>query len=182
MTKISLSAFLSILLSTTLLHGGDEVRPPERREFRQRSTYPFVFEPVSYLANGGPKPLRFGEPIADCAHRDAPPLPKPAEKKEEPPSTGQTAHPDASTAATPAAENRIESKSSTAPPEHAPDGSAPVPLPADAPDFNKTPDEVLEYYKNPYNAPHPNRHLFDPIFEPAVMQKGERSKATYRSE
>jgi hypothetical protein len=184
MTKIFLSAFLPVVLGAALVRGGDEVRQPERREFRQRPTYPFVFEPVAYLANGGPQPLRFGAPIADCSHRDAPPLPKQAEKKNDQSAAGQTEPATAETTGSkPASTQTVSGAKSTAlEPAYQPQGSAPVPLPPEAPDFNKTPDEVLEYYKNPYNPPHPRQHLFDPIFEPAVVHKAEASKATYRQE
>ena len=76
----------------------------------------------------------------------------------------------------------VEAKEPSPPPAYPPQNSASVALPADAPDFEKAPDEVLEYYKNPYTAPHPHLHLFDPIFEPAVVHKAPPSKAAYRQQ
>lgn len=185
MTKFFTGAFLSLVFCTTLVRGGDEVRPA-RKEFRQSSTYPFVFEPVCYLENGGPLPLRFGAPIADCSHRDAPPLPKPPENKAEQPAAGETEPLKTETETTQAKSSPVDveaqSKASAPAGAYPPQTSTPAALPPDKPDFTKAPEEVMEYYKNPYKAPDPNRHLFDPIFEPAVVHKGPPSKATYREE
>ena len=75
-----------------------------------------------------------------------------------------------------------ENKEPTPLPAYPPQTGTIAALPQEAADFEKAPDEVLEYYKNPYNAPHPHVHLFDPIFEPAVVHKAPPGKATYRQE
>src|SRR5450432_1887203 len=85
MAKVSTLTFFSLVLCSALVRGGDESRAPSRKEFKQSNIYPFVFEPVSYLATGGPQPLRFGAPQVDCSHHDAPAPPKPVEKKTEHP-------------------------------------------------------------------------------------------------
>ncbi len=41
------------------------------------------------------------------------------------------------------------------------------------------PDEVMSYFKNPYNSAPRGPHLFDPIFEPGYHE-GPKSKATYQ--
>jgi hypothetical protein len=61
-------------------------------------------------------------------------------------------------------------------PAYPPPANAPV---AGSPDLNKVPEEVMSYFKNPYNAGPHGPHLFDPIFEPGYHD-GPKSKATYQ--
>jgi hypothetical protein len=42
------------------------------------------------------------------------------------------------------------------------------------------PDEVMSYFKNPYNSGPRGPHLFDPIFEPGYHE-GPPSKASYQT-
>jgi hypothetical protein len=163
-----------------------------RRQFRESTTYPYVFEPVHYLEQGPPKPLRFGEKANDCARHNPPALPPEAKKdKAVPPSVSVPALTQPFAAALPP-----ETKAQPAPPpspeakpapEHAPESKPAVPPAApeqvpEALDTSKYPDEVVDYFKNPYNVPKSRKHFFDTIFEPAAAPTPDASKATYRQE
>jgi len=163
----------ALLLFAAQLRAGDG---GERREFRQSSAYPYTFVPVSYLQTGGPKDMRFAPAQMECAHRDAPllltptPTPSPANK-----TTTETTDKVQTTVAA----------SSPAPlqptpilehPAYPPPLNAPA---AGSPDLTKMPEEVMSYFRNPYNAGVRGPHLFDPIFEPGYHE-GPKSKATYQ--
>ena len=163
------------LLPSLLQAGSDEPEPVvARREFRQSNVYPYVFEPVSYLVTGGPKAMRFAQAETECAHRDAPALPiatpTPTPESKMPPGGPE---PDAAAPVAKPAPVAVE-----------PTPIAPAfPPPANAqaagrPDLSKMPDEVMNYFKNPYSGPR-GPHLFDPIFEPGYHE-GPASKATYQ--
>ena len=181
MAKFSFYFYLVFAVFNLLARAGDnEPAPQARKEFRQMKQYPYTFMPVAYLENQGPEAMRFGMPANDCSRHDPPPLPtpKPAPVQEPTP--------------TPAP------KKVTPPPTPAPQLPAPqaptggeaqaepeYPPPQDGPgsaDFKHTPDEVMAYFKNPYNNS-PNSHrLFDPLFEPAFVHKAPPSKTGYQQE
>lgn len=196
MAKISL--FICLALGALIfkgLAGEENVRPALRKEFHQQLQYPYVFQPVSYLTEQGPAPMRFGAPVNDCSLHSPPqltlakptPVPAPSPKKEEksaaqedpsvpqPAKNSATSQPTAPQSPAPAQETRLA-------PAYPPPQVVQVSLAPDGVDFTRVPDEVLEYFKNPYNAVPNARRLFDPIFEPAVMQTAPKSKATYRTE
>lgn len=164
--------------------GENEARPALRKEFRQQGQYPYVFEPVAYLENQGPVPMRFGLPTVDCSAHNPPPLPaaKPSPSPTPEPKKAETAASDKNTQPKTQAPPVPEQKSASPQPAYPPPQSAPTPVSPDNVDFDQMPDEVLEFFRNPYNSV-PNSHrLFDPIFEPAIMHKAPPSKATYRQE
>lgn len=189
------AARLGILWSlafTALAHAGsDDVRPANsasvRREFRQSKTYPYVFEPVSYLENGEPVPLQFGPAAEDCSHRNAPALPanasgaakvndsKQSANTASMPAAAKTKTVAAATVETPAQEDHAES--AAYPP---PAAAAPAQASTDDGDFTKIPDEVVTYFKDPYIIVKGSHRFTDPIFEPAKMQSGPKSSATYQ--
>lgn len=166
---IFLGASLALCFFPNQLAAGDGGGPAPRREFRQSEVYPYTFVPVSYLETGGPKAMRFAQLDADCSHRDAPALPSPTPIPESKP---VIENPESNNAST----------TTTAGPT--PAAVAPAfPPPANAPaaggaDLTRMPDEVMSYFKNPYNSGPRGPHLFDPIFEPGYHQ-GPQSKATY---
>jgi hypothetical protein len=161
-------ASLALSLFPGQLAAGDGGTPAPRREFRQSEVYPYTFVPVSYLETGGPKRMRFAQLEADCSHRDAPALPSPTPIPESKP---ETENPEGKAA--PAA------TASPTPVAVAPAFPPPVNAPAaGGPDLTRMPDEVMSYFKNPYNSGPRGPHLFDPIFEPGYHQ-GPQSKATY---
>jgi hypothetical protein len=164
-----LFAALTILPLGASLQAGDD--GAARREFRQSAAYPYTFVPVSYLETGGPKIMRYAEAEAGCAHHDAPLLPTPTPT----PSPKQDAKPEekkeAAPAASPVPGEPTHSPAAFPPPENAPA--------AGTADLTKMPDEVMSYFKNPYNAGPRGHHLFDPIFEPGYHE-GPKSKATYQ--
>ena len=155
------------------LHAGDDGVPAPRREFRQSNAYPFTFVPISYLATGGPKGMRFSEPQAQCSHRDAPPLPAatPAPTSEPASETPEKKGPAPVTTPAPANPTPTPVAPAFPPPTNAPT--------AGGPDLTTMPEEVMNYFKNPYNSSPRGPHLFDPIFEPGYHQ-GPTSKATYQ--
>jgi hypothetical protein len=160
------------LASATSSHAGGDGSAAPRKQFRQSSTYPFVFRPECYLANAGPVPLRFAAAQPECHQRKAPAL-TPAAKgivKEETP--------------TPADKPAAPVDPSPLLPT-APEPAFPAPMDAQPPktnahDFSKVPDEVLEYFKNTEGRPLRRDYLFDPIFQPALPNDLPKSKATYQ--
>jgi hypothetical protein len=170
------SPFLSLVgvalwFPLSQVQAGDGNEP--RREFRQSSVYPYTFLPVSYLQTGGPKAMRFAAAQGECAHRDAPLLPSPTPAPS--PITKTTAE------STQEA-HTIVAASSPAPTPNLPPPAYPPPTNAPAaggPDFSKVPDEVMSYFKNPYNVGPHGPHLFDPIFEPGYSE-GPKSQATFQ--
>jgi len=172
MRSISLLSLALLLPAAAAWAGGDDVAP--RKSFRQSSTYPFVFRPESYLATGGPVPMRFGPPPPPCHERRAPSLTPAAQgvPREEP------AIPVEKTPPAPEPEP-VEPEPATPEPLFPPPTDAPAPQPG-AHDFSKVPDEVLEYFKNAEGRPLRRDYLFDPIFQPALPNDLPKSKATYR--
>jgi hypothetical protein len=165
-STLILSAFAVIFASASF--AGDSTDPAApRKEFRQRRDYPFTFEAVSYLAVEGPKPMRFAEAQPECGNHDAPPLPAPKPTPEK--KVAVTASGDSKKTET------QKAMSTTNPPAFPPPANAPS---VGGPDLTKMPDDVMTYFKNPYNAGPRGEHLFDPIFEPGMSQ-GPPSKATY---
>jgi hypothetical protein len=165
-----LFAAMTVLPLGAPLRAGDDGGP--RREFHQSAAYPYTFVPVSYLETGGPKMMRYAETEPGCAHHDAPLLPTPS------PTPTPTAK----------ADEKAEAKKEVAPavspvPAQPTPPPAAYPPPEDAPaagnpDLTRMPEEVMSYFKNPYNAGPRGHHLFDPIFEPGYHE-GPKSKATY---
>src|SRR5689334_2660074 len=165
---------VALPLFPALVRAGDGGEP--RREFRQSSSYPYTFVPVSYLQTGGPKDMRFGPRLGECSYRDAPLLP------------AATPTPTPATKTTTETTEKVETTvaaSSPAPVHPPPVGDSPAyPPPAHAPaagspDLNRMPEEIMSYFRNPYNAGPHGPHLFDPIFEPGYHE-GPKSKATYQ--
>ena len=212
MAKASCYLCLALAASTLSARAGnnDGATPAERKEFHQQGNYPYVFQPVAYLSAQGPVPLRFGVPADDGARHNPPALPAP--KPSPTPSmenkqakiaapadnAGQSAQPSPSPAKpspAPVQQSSPAASPSPAPPRQSPpaaqQSSAPqYPPPQDAPaipssnqpDFTQMPDEVVEFFRNPYTDV-PNAHRFlDPLFEPAIVQKAPASKATYKQE
>jgi len=167
------AASLALLLCPARVWAGDGGEP--RREFRQSNVYPYIFEPVSYLQTGGPKVMRFAPAQAECAHRDAPLLPAPTATPT-PASKAVTESTDQKETATAATPIPAQATPSPVPPAYPPPHDAPA---AGGPDLNRVPEEVMSYFKNPYNAGPRGPHLFDPIFEPGYHE-GPQSKATYQ--
>lgn len=166
---------------------GDATPRRERQEFHQSANYPYIFEPVNYLLAQGPAPMRYGPPASEPALRSAPVLPK-----IEPPKIAKSVPSDnAATDKTTEAETTItaasapdatepSSKVNVPPPAYPVPQNAPASAAPNEADFGKTPDEVVGYFRNPYNFVPDSHRFFDPIFEPAQMQKGPPSKAVYK--
>src|SRR5689334_238327 len=72
-TRFFFAAGLALAFLSPQVQAGDGGEP--RREFRQSSSYPYTFVPVSYLQTGGPKDMRSAPVIGECAHREGPLLP-----------------------------------------------------------------------------------------------------------
>lgn len=187
MAKLFLFSLVAFFAAIRLASGGDGSSAPNRKMFRQSATFPHVFEAVSYLENGGPVPLRFGAPIVDCSQRTPPALTlakktdDKAEQKIDTAAVAQTAEkPEVVTTEAKSHVPATAEPNQEQPAAYPPPVSGPAALSPENPDFNRAPDEVLEFYKNPYNTPHSNQHLFDPIFEPAAVHTAPPSKATYR--
>ncbi len=197
-------ALAAIGLAARAGNDSTEVRPALRKDFRQQDQYPYIFVPVAHLENG-PVPMRFGAPANDSSPRVPPPAPsptpsptpKPAPSAPEQPQAAQSPTPNKAVIAappvkyvgqpepspTPGADPSTPVSSGASPaPEYPPPDAGPTPIPQGQADFEQMPDEVLDFFRNPYNSA-PNSHrLFDPIFEPATTQKAPPSKATYKQE
>lgn len=171
--------------------GGDGNNAP-RREFRQSPNYPYTFVPVTYLENGGPHPMRFGPATVDCSQHNPPPL--------TPEAAGKTdkKEPEAPAPAPPITADDIKPPTVNATsPEPVPVQPAPAPvyppgpprvLPDGEIDLNRPPNEVMQFFQDPYFVP-PNRGRYiDPIFDPAYnpadnpVHLGPKSRAIYREE
>lgn len=157
--------------------GGTDLTP--RKQFRQSSTYPFIFRPECYLANRGPAPLRFAAAGPECHERRAPALTQAAKGVVEEKPALPVEPPAPAPAPAPAAPDLA------APIPLGPEPAFPAPTDAQPPktgthDFSKVPDEVLEYFKNTEGRPLRRDYLFDPIFMPALPNDLPKSKATYR--
>ena len=165
MRKLSIFLILALSAAMPAAWAGDTV--VVRKEFRQSSTYPFVFRADSYLASTGPAPMRFAPAAPHCREIKAPPLTSAAKGagREDPAETPKIA------AATGAA--------TTPAPAHAAPANAPQP-PRDDIDFERLPDEVLDFFKNTEGRPVRRAYLFDPIFQPALPNELPKSKATYQ--
>lgn len=165
----NLSTFLPLALTAALpaTWAGDSVAP--RREFHQSGKYPFVFRTDSYLASTGPVPMRFAPATPHCPDRNPPPLTgaaKGGEKQER-----SSAKTDAETAAV--------TEAAAAPvPVHPAPANAPQPAPPEI-DFERVPDEVLDFFKNTEGRPVRRAYLFDPIFQPVIPNELPKTKATY---
>ena len=157
-----------------------------RLEFHLSEDYPFVFRPAGYLQKAAPVAMRYGEPAIDCSHREAPALPAAAKGAEPPtPKAEKSAAPQPAASPSPEPKTASEQAGTSAAAYPAPE-NAPAPVAKGSADFGKAPDEVVGYFRNPYNFV-PNSHrFFDPIFEPAQpaqvqpAQQGPKSSATYR--
>jgi len=153
-----------------------------RIEFHLSADYPYIFAPAGYLLHAGPVAMRYGDPAIDCAHRAAPALPAAAEGTPPPaPKPEKSAAPQASPSPSPspAPSPGQTDGAASAPAYPAPD-NAPAPVAKGSADFSKAPDEVVGYFRNPYNFVPDSHRFFDPIFEPAQAQQGPKSSATYR--
>jgi hypothetical protein len=160
--------------------------PTVRREFRQRKTYPYIFEPVSYLENGAPQPMRFERASVECMHRLPPLVPKPTPIPTPLPSPTATPSlplPDQTTptpSLVPEKSNLVKTQDQrasspvvsdeetyAAPAYPPPENAQAVPQQQGALDLNKYPAEIVDVFKDPYNIPKSRKRLFDPVFEPA---------------
>jgi hypothetical protein len=197
MGKAAIIFFLTALTCTG--YAGGDARRAGRQEYKQSKTYPYIFEPVAYLTNGGPVAMRFGPPTDACTNHTPPALPK--EKKAD--AADKPAKGTAEPAATPKPEptppvsdkqatsadpaNALESRTPKMQdlnigPAFPPPENAPIVSKEETLDMSKYPAEVIDILKNPYNVPKSHTRFFDPVFEPAQIQTGPASKATFREE
>jgi len=177
-------ALLAMVLSSGA--GDGTASGGQRTEFHLSTEYPYVFRPVGYLQSEGPAPMRYGEPAIDCSHRSAPALPAAARGTPLKPADDAEKAAAAQPAASPAPLAHTTAAATAAYP--VPDNGPAATVPKGSADFSKAPDEVVGYFRNPYNFV-PNTHrFFDPIFEPgqaqgndqgAKAQQGPKSSATY---
>jgi hypothetical protein len=146
---------------------GEGQPPAPRKHFHQSATYPYVFRPEPYLTTTGPVPMRFRAAGPECGQRQAPGLTEAAKGKEKP---------------------ALEPPAPVVP--EAPTPAYPPPQPVapaegeghggDGVDFNKGPDEVLEFFRNHDGQAGKRIYLFDPIFQPVRPNDlPSKSKATY---
>lgn len=197
----SLGILAALFHTSTLLAGGEGAQA--RKEFKQSPTYPYTFVPVCYLEDGGPQPMRFGLAVVDCGRHNAPPLTPAAAGTEKaviaaalvptpnPPlaqqGTGEAVTTDPTTIEAGAPPPLVTPPLITPLPAYPPGNFRPV-LPDGELDFNKQPNEVMEFFKDPYNVPGNRGRYIDPVFEPAYnpsdnpIHTGPTSRATYREE
>ena len=190
MAKISRYFCVAFASSQLLALAGDN-EPHPRKEFHQQKEYPYTFAPVAYLENQGPQAMRFGMPANDCSRHDPPPLPTPRPSPTPTPSPANSAaanpKPQKEAKPTPAPlpvppiDQSASNQGSQPQPEYPPPQNAHAGA-SDQADLNRAPDEVMAYFKNPYNSPQNSHRLFDPLFEPAFVHKAPPSKATYNQE
>lgn len=151
----------------------------ERKEFKQSTTYPYVFRPVCYLATSGPVPMRFAVNPPECGDRRAPLLTGAAKSNPKPelslaldaPIPGLAAEP------APAPAPVVPQPAPSAAPAFPPPANAPAPKPP-AVDFSQFPADLVEAFKKGREAGDSRNYLFDPIFQPALPDDLPKSKAT----
>ena len=155
-----------------LAHAGEPTRDrataSARPHFRESAIYPFVFRAESYLATNGPVPMRFAPAPPHCPERNAPAL-TPAAKGVEifgPPASAKSSD------TAPAEEPDDSGKVAHTAPTNAPSPAR------DEIDFGRVPNEVLDFFKNTEGRPIKRSYLFDPIFQPALLNELPKSKAT----
>lgn len=188
----SLSALF--LTAMAISAGADDktVLPVERKEFHMSMEYPFIFKPTNYLQTVGPAPMRYGNAVIDCSHRNAPPLPAAAKGSPSPtPAAAPEKSPTPPPQTAPAPQAQASPSPSPAADQDVATATAAYPVPDDGPvqkqkgeaDFTKVPDEVVGYFRNPYKFVPDSHRFFDPIFDPAHVQSdaqaGPKSAATY---
>jgi hypothetical protein len=188
----TLAALALCALENSAGAGEQELKAGGRKEFHLSCEYPYVYQPASYLKVQPPVAMRYGEPAIDCSHRAAPQLPAAAkganeqedktatpEKSAAPAASPAPPAPQAAASPTPAEE--VTTASAAAAPAYPVPDNAPVQSPKGSADFTKAPDEVVSYFRNPYNFVPDSHRFFDPIFEPAqpqTAQTGPHSTAT----
>lgn len=160
--RFDLAILSSIALCATSPAWAGE-RVVARQQFKESTTYPFIFKAEGYLATKGPLPMRFGSAPPKCEQRQPPPPPVIAKK--EAPSEASTAETKAATEPQP-------------PLEGAGNTTVEVSSKKEQPDFSKVPDEVLDFFKNTEGRPVRRAYLFDPIFQPVTPDDLPKSKAT----
>ncbi len=187
--SLSILAVATLGTAASVLAGGDGGNAP-RREFRQLPTYPYTFVPVTYLENGGPHPMRFGPATVDCGHHNPPPLtPEAAGKTEKKPETEAAPAPEAEEPKPVVNDTAQPDPATTQPaPAYPPPGPPRNVLPDGEIDLNRPPQEVMQFFQDPYYIPEHRRRYIDPIFDPAYnpadnpVHLGPRSRAIYREE
>jgi len=187
-------AALGAGLAVISAQGGDEDqtgKTPERKEFHMSAIYPYVFSPKGYLQTEEPMPMRYGEPAIDTIHRAAPKLPVAAEGTPPPDpkqveasqkKAAEVAAAQAAAEAAAAKNEHVEVATAAGPAAYPVPDNGPNGIPKGGADFTKMPDEVVGYFRNPYNFVPDSHRFFDPIFEPAEpqnAQQGPQSSATY---
>jgi hypothetical protein len=124
-----------------------------RKEFRESGEYPYIFRPVGYLATVGPAPMRLGPPLPVCSERTPPRLIEPKRPSVTLQSTKPPQQPPGPT---------YSSGGGAYPPGGGPSGSG-----AGGVDFNRPPDEVMEFFQPQALTDQQRRLLLDPSFIPA---------------
>jgi hypothetical protein len=124
-----------------------------RKEFRESGEYPYVFRPVGYLATVGPAPMRLGPPMPVCSERTPPRLIEPKRPSVTLQSTKPPQQPPGPT---------YSSGGGAYPP-----GGGPGAMGQGGVDFNRPPDEVMEFFQPQALTDQQRRLLLDPSFIPA---------------
>lgn len=124
-----------------------------RKEFRESGEYPYIFRPVGYLATVGPAPMRLGPPMPVCSERTPPRLIEPKRPSVTLQSTRPPQQPPGPT----------YSSGGAYPPGGGPGASAGQ----GGVDFNRPPDEVMEFFQPQALTEQQRRLLLDPSFIPA---------------
>lgn len=125
-----------------------------RKEFRESGEYPYIFRPVGYLATVGPAPMRLGPPVPVCSERTPPRLIEPKRPSVTLQSTRPPQQPPGPT---------YSSGGGAYPPGGGPGASAGQ----GGVDFNRPPDEVMEFFQPQALTEQQRRLLLDPSFIPA---------------
>lgn len=123
-----------------------------RKEFRESGEYPYIFRPVGYLATVGPAPMRLGPPMPVCSERTPPRLIEPKRPSVTLQSTAPPRQPPGPT----------YSSGGAYPP-----GGGAGPGGQGGVDFNRPPDEVMEFFQPQALTDQQRRLLLDPSFIPA---------------
>jgi len=127
-----------------------------RKEFRESGEYPYIFRPVGYLATVGPAPMRLGPPMPVCSERTPPRLIEPKRASVTLQSTRPPQQPPGPT----------YSSGSGAYPPGGWSGGAGAGGQGGV-DFNRPPDEVMEFFQPQALTDQQRRLLLDPSFIPA---------------
>ena len=170
---LTILALWTFIAAMPALYAGDGQGGGQRIEFHLSTEFPYIFRPASYLQSQEPVQMRYGEPDRVRASKRTGTACGGQWSKDEAKSTPEPAKAAASPEVSPSPAPKAPQAEASATPAFPVPADGPAQIPKGNANFNQTPDEVVGYFRNPYNFV-PNSHrFFDPIFDPAQPRHGD---------